>query len=216
MEQRVKERLTGAIILVGVTVLLVPEMFRGDQREPTAAATPANPAGPPLQSYTIDLGAVPAAVRPAATASATAMPPAAAPPAAASPAAASPAAAPLAAAPPAAVPPTAPPAVAAPDPTPEAAAPAHTAPPPASNTRSSATASAGDWVVQVGSFSKRENAARMVQQAAKQGVRLAIAAPDERGLYRVRTALQPDRETVIELQQQLAAKGFKGMIARVH
>jgi DedD protein len=52
----VKERLTGAIILVVLIVLLVPELLSGPSRSvpaPQAAATSSEE--PPLRSYTIDL-----------------------------------------------------------------------------------------------------------------------------------------------------------------
>ena len=54
-----KERLTGAIILVALIVLLVPELLSGP-KGPTAAApaaaAPASSEEPPLRSYTINLG----------------------------------------------------------------------------------------------------------------------------------------------------------------
>ena len=53
-----KERLTGAIILVALIVLLVPELLTGPVRS-TSTAQPGAPTGssgePPLRSYTIDL-----------------------------------------------------------------------------------------------------------------------------------------------------------------
>jgi cell division septation protein DedD len=49
----VKERLTGAIILVALLVLLVPELLTGP--ESLQPARPAGVGGPPLRSYTIDL-----------------------------------------------------------------------------------------------------------------------------------------------------------------
>jgi DedD protein len=49
----VKERLTGAIILVALLVLLVPELLTGPSEKPPA--TPAVTEGAPLRSYTIDL-----------------------------------------------------------------------------------------------------------------------------------------------------------------
>jgi DedD protein len=59
LESLVKERLTGAIILVVLIVLLVPELLSGPSRSaPASHATPAAPASseePPLRSYTIDL-----------------------------------------------------------------------------------------------------------------------------------------------------------------
>ena len=51
-----KERLTGAIILVALIVLLAPELLTGPVRSTPRAAAPPPPAGePPLRSYTIDL-----------------------------------------------------------------------------------------------------------------------------------------------------------------
>ena len=66
-----KERLTGAIILVALLVLLVPELLTGP--ESSSPAKPAGPEGAPLRSYTIDLaddaGRAPPATVPAAEAS---------------------------------------------------------------------------------------------------------------------------------------------------
>lgn len=51
-----KERLTGAIILVAVMVLLVPELLTGPVRSSTAPQTAATSSEePPLRSYTINL-----------------------------------------------------------------------------------------------------------------------------------------------------------------
>jgi cell division septation protein DedD len=54
MDNRLKERLTGAAILVALVVMLVPEMFHG-QRGDVAALAGSSGEGPPLRSYTIDL-----------------------------------------------------------------------------------------------------------------------------------------------------------------
>jgi DedD protein len=54
MENRLKERLTGAAILVALIVMLVPEMFHG-QRGDVAAVAGSSGEGPPVRSYTIDL-----------------------------------------------------------------------------------------------------------------------------------------------------------------
>ena len=51
-----KERLTGAIILVALTVLLVPELLTGPVRfAPRAASVAPSAEEPPLRSYTINL-----------------------------------------------------------------------------------------------------------------------------------------------------------------
>ena len=56
VDSLVKERLTGAIILVGLIVLLVPEVLTGPVRSAPAPQGAAPAAGePPLRSYTIDL-----------------------------------------------------------------------------------------------------------------------------------------------------------------
>ncbi|HMI36269.1 MAG TPA: hypothetical protein VK505_01475, partial [Steroidobacteraceae bacterium] len=54
MQTHLKERLTGAALLVLIVALLVPEMFRG---HPTATPQSTSSAldGPPVRSYTIDL-----------------------------------------------------------------------------------------------------------------------------------------------------------------
>jgi DedD protein len=53
VDVHVKERLTGAIILVALVVLLVPELLSGSGR-PAPTARAADP-GVPMRSYTIDL-----------------------------------------------------------------------------------------------------------------------------------------------------------------
>ncbi|MGA8706912.1 MAG: hypothetical protein WB646_07980, partial [Steroidobacteraceae bacterium] len=62
MENRLKERLTGAAILVALIVLLVPEMFRGQRGDTAAPASSGD--GPPIRSYTIDLSNSPASKAP--------------------------------------------------------------------------------------------------------------------------------------------------------
>src|ERR1035441_1542875 len=63
MENRLKERLTGAAILVALVVMLVPEMFHG-QRGDGAASPGSSGDGPPVRSYTIDLSNSPASTAP--------------------------------------------------------------------------------------------------------------------------------------------------------
>ncbi|MGH8277140.1 MAG: hypothetical protein ACRETH_10655, partial [Steroidobacteraceae bacterium] len=54
MDSLVKERLTGAIILVALIVLLVPELLTGPIR-PAPRTQGAGAEEPPLRSYTINL-----------------------------------------------------------------------------------------------------------------------------------------------------------------
>lgn len=65
MESRLKERLTGAAILVALIVLVVPELFRGQPSDvATFAGSSSSGEGPPVRSYTIDLSNSPARASP--------------------------------------------------------------------------------------------------------------------------------------------------------
>ncbi|HKC17066.1 MAG TPA: SPOR domain-containing protein [Steroidobacteraceae bacterium] len=190
MQTHLKERLTGAALLVLIVVLLVPEMFRG-RPAPTPQSTSSALDGPPVRSYTIDLrdneaaqplpGGAPLSVSPAQSASAPAATEgsAVAPPV---PAAATAASAPRAAAV-----------------TPPAATPAHAAAP-------------AGWTVQVGSFARRDFAERMARQMKTKGFAVQVAGPDDKGLYRVRSAAFADRARAMALRQQMLQKGLKPIV----
>ena len=210
MQDHLKERLTGAAILVIVVVLLVPELLSGPPATNSRAGTGAT-AGPPVRSYTIDLRDP-----------VTAQPPeAVAPPAAV---ASGPAESPVASAPSVNVP--APP-VSAPPPTAAAAAPnAVAAAPPATTapaTSKSATPapsahaanSKGGWTVQIGSFARRDYAERMAKQVTAKGYSVEVAGPDDRGLFRVRSAPLADRAAAMALKQKMQASGLKPIVNTV-
>jgi DedD protein len=187
LQTHLKERLTGAALLVLIVALLVPEMFRG---HPTATPQSTSSAldGPPVRSYTIDLrdneaaqplpGGAPLSASPAQSASA----PAATEGSAVAPPAPSAASAPR----PAAV-------------TPLASAPAHAAAP-------------AGWTVQVGSFARRDFAERMARQMKAKGFAVQVAGPDDKGLYRVRSAAFADRARATALRQQMLQKGLKPIV----
>jgi cell division septation protein DedD len=208
LQDHLKERLTGAAILVIVVVLLVPELFRGPPGalpKPGASAA----AGPPVRSYTIDLRDTAATQPPGASAAPPANSPATAPGAPPqalpnSPAAAAPA--PPAAASSAA--PATPPGTAAPL---SAAAPA--APKPATAAPGAhAGTTKGGWTVQVGSFARRDYAERMVKQVSAKGFAVEVAGPDDHGLYRVRSAPQAERAAAMALKQKMQASGLKPIV----
>jgi cell division protein FtsN len=67
-------------------------------------------------------------------------------------------------------------------------------------------------VVQVGSFSVRENAEKMVKQGAKVGMKLQVAGPDDKGYYRVRSPVLRDRATALKVQARYKELGFKSLI----
>src|ERR1019366_682755 len=140
MENRLKERLTGAAILVALIVLLVPEMFHG-QRSDVAASAGSSGEGPPVRSYTIDLSNGSARTAPLQSTPATS----------ASNAAGEATAQPA---------PPAPPATHADTALSEAAKPPPTASA-AGNAAASAHAAAAGWSVQLGLFAQRDNAERL-------------------------------------------------------
>ena len=234
-----RQRLIGAVALVVIVVIVVPELLTGPRR-PTPQVEPAAQ----VRTVTIDLAAgergtiarvpPPAAAAPAAVtgatvpASAPAAPAAlAAPAAAASASQATPATAPHSSA---AVPAVAPPAVTA------AKAPPSTAPPSAGNATASKTApdaaaapasrggapqpaatapGAQGWVVQLGSFASRDNAMHLVNDLRRKGY--AAFVVEYRGpgrvLYRARVGPEQDRARIDAIAQRLVREGYRGSVA---
>lgn len=198
METRIKERLTGALILVAALVILVPEIFSGRHiGEPRREPPPAAPAseGPPLRSYVTEADAT--------------QPPPIESPAVATAAAPAPAgeAAPMIE-PPRGTPGRDPP-IAPGKPVNEPAQkpldkPAEKTP---------AAPARGDWFVQVGSFSQAANAERYAQQLRQQGFTPLVLPPaGAKGLVRVRVGPVRTRESAVALLERLAANGHKGAV----
>jgi DedD protein len=211
---KVKERLTGAIILVALIVLLVPELLTGPVRTTTRAAAVASSAeGPPLLSYTIKLGddararsAAPAASGPAQPAPLTAS-------AAADPAGTAAPPAPAGATTP--VEPAAPAAVAPAAVAPAAVAPAAATAPPAAGPggKSAAAAPGAGWVVQLGSFASHANAEQLARKVHAQGFTVSVSQGSRgRRLYRVRVGPVADRPAAMQLAQRLRASGHSGAV----
>jgi DedD protein len=205
----VKERLTGAIILVVLMVLLVPELLTGPIRSaPRATPAPPSADGAPLKSYTIHLADDPKP-RGAVTDAPTQL--AASPPA------------------PQPVEATAPPTPPTPPTSPAAADRAATAPQDAHAAESSvgpagnapavpaaasrAASGAGGWAVQLGSFANRANAVRLARQVKAQGFKTSVSQENSgRRLYRVRVGPAHDRAAASELASQLLAAGHRGAV----
>lgn len=232
MDSRAKQRLTGAVILVALFVLLVPELLTGPK---DSAGNPGADAEDGIRRYTIDLDAPPAAggqtaepavalppVREsptAAPASELAQPGEAAMPAPADPTPTQ------AATPPAARP--APsqdasrPAAAAVTPAtaPSAPAPAGAQAAPRADTRKPAatTAAPGSYVVQLGSFASKENAEKLVRDMTAKGFATFIApiTTNTRELYRVRVGPTRDRASAEALAAQLKRVGQSGSIVHI-
>ena len=210
MQDHLRDRLTGAAIVVVVVVLLVPELFHG--RPATDSGTGTTPAaGPPVRSYTIDLRdsaggqqpAVASPVVPTAPGAPTggSATPAPTPSAAVAPAATATAATAPAAAAHATTDKSAPPVSI------KASAPA------APSAHGSATQSG--WAVQVGSFSQRDHAERMVKDLAAKGFTVEVAGPDDHGLFRVRSPPHAERAAANALRQKMQASGLKPLVSRV-
>jgi len=201
----VKERLTGAIILVALIVLLVPELLRGPVKSaPRTMAASAEE--PPLRSYTINLGedgqARNTAAQPQASASSPASLPATPSPSAAqtqadTDAIQSPVPAPAPAPPP---PPPARKVASTPS------SPVHASPPPVPE-------ATGAWMVQLGSFASRANAERLAQQLKGQGFTASVSqGTSGRHLYRVRIGPVHDKAAATQLQGKLKAAGHSGAV----
>jgi DedD protein len=184
MDSRAKQRLTGAVILVALFVLLVPELLTGPR---VADAPEGSPTDEGMRRYTIDLDAsAPSAQHE----NAAAQPPVVLPPVAddrAQPGEAAAPVAPESAAPATAVAPRSEPMK---PPVPSQPVPVQTAPTsaatPAPN-QAPPPAARGSFAVQLGTFGNRENADRLVRDMNTKGF-AAFVAPytkENHELYRL-------------------------------
>jgi DedD protein len=194
-----KERLTGAVILVVLIVLVVPELLRGPRRAAEPVADPVE--GPPTRHYTIELGdrATTRPARPQTPAASRPRPPQAAP-------------APEEAA----------------QQEPQQPAPAETNPPPAQPPAREASvrpavpepAAEGEalpakgWSIQVGSFASRENADRFAGELRRQGFKsfLTEGTGGGRRLYHVRVGPEADRRAAQAVAARLKSSGRTGFL----
>jgi DedD protein len=188
MDRRVKERLIGASILLGLVVVIVPELLP-DPEAPPAQSRALASAPEPVRNITVDL----------ATSQATASAPAAAEPVVSSAEPVPPVteqsapAAPVETAPPA---PTSAAAAAQP-----AATSAATAPPPANS---------GRWAVQLGSFASRANADKLAQRLKSQGFSVYVLQGGSGNSlrYRVRMGPMADHGAAAQVVDKLKSSGY--------
>lgn len=229
MDAQLKYRLTGAVILVLLAVLFVPELLTGPAR-PRAAGSGPTPApttaeGAPLRSYDIDLGDTSEATPPEPAADETPVP-SAEPPAGAddvrrdAPSRPAPAATPAA------------PRAAAPS-APSAGAPgvgansgarpatgATAAPVPSVRTRPSAappptaTSPTEGFAVQVGSFSARGSADRLAGELRRRSFQAFVSQVRSGGktMFRVRVGPVEDRAAAQALAARLKSAGQTGTV----
>jgi DedD protein len=221
MDSRAKQRLTGAVILVAVFVLFVPELLTGPGKN-TPADTPAEEG---LRRYTIDLDAQSKPGQPATgpVEPAVALPPVenpmqaaptlATPGEAAAPAPDEPASGRAAVVPDdtsraTATPPPSSPSAGTASPPPAAARPAAAPPAPPEK---------GGFAVQLGSFSSRDNADRLVRDMTAKGFAAFVAPITSKGreLYRVRVGPTRDRPQAEALAAQLRRIGQVGSIVPI-
>jgi DedD protein len=213
MENRLKERLTGAAILVALVVMLVPEMFHG-QRGDVAAVAGSSAEGPPVRSYTIDLSNSPSRTGPLQStpvsgggASNDDKPVTAAQPEQSSAVTSTASAAAAAATRPV----QSAPVIAAPATTaPRAETPSvYTSRAPTTASRS---ASQGGWGVQLGLFAKRDNAERLVHRAHAKGFSVSLSSTDAKGMYRVYAGGMADRAAAEAYSQRLKDQGLPAAV----
>jgi DedD protein len=199
VEGPVKERLTGAVILLAALVVIVSEMLSGPGSKPAVSAAPpaqSAEAGAPLRTYSMDLRE---SAPTDATAQATLAPQSAVAPA--TQAVPAPSSAP------------AQPEVETPAPAPVAAAePPAAQPKPDSASRTAPKT--GAWWTQLGSFSSRDNAERLAQKLRTAGFAIDVSKVGAAGkeLYRVRAGPVQGRAEAVTLQSRLAADGHKSTI----
>jgi cell division septation protein DedD len=215
MDDQLKARLIGAVILVALAVLLIPELLSGRKPESTAAESGRDGRG--TRTYTIDLtGAAPAQPTPTPTPTPTPRPEerprppemAATPPPAEAPvvAEASTSQATATQAPPAQTAPVRPVATA-----PASSAPpkaATSAPAPAVEHTTTKPVVKGGWVVQVGAFGSPSTAGKLASDLKSAGYP-AFVSPISRGgktLHRVRVGPVPGRADADALAVRLKAR----------
>jgi len=214
-----KERLTGAVILVVLVVALVPELLSGPRSSPAQKPT-TSADGAPMRSYSIDLAepkqgslSPTSAVPPAPTGSGPAEGGESASASAPEHASASPPP-PAPAAPAATVPPARPVPPAKPAPPVSPAPPARPAETPRHGAAPAPSHGHEAFVVQLGTFSSRANAERLAQQLATKGLtgHVSEVKGTGRALFRVRLAPAGDRAAADSQLARLKSLGFPGAV----
>lgn len=205
MDSRAKQRLTGAVILVALFVLLVPELLTGPGKD---AAPPGATDEAGMRRYDIQLDAPMGSAQPVSTPQPA--PEVALPPVAEKPVAETPKPEAVRAQPGEVAQVEAP----ATNPVPAASAPAPAAKPAPVTPENLPE---GAFAVQLGSFGDKGNADRLVREMTAKGFN-AFVAPiksDNRMLYRVRVGPARDRASAEALAAQLKRMGQTGSIVPI-
>jgi DedD protein len=200
VDSPLKERLTGALIVVAMLVIVVPEMLSGPDKPATTAGSAGN-AGPPVRTFSLELGSntTPRSEDQSALTPQSAQAP---PATAVLQAPQTPDVNELSAAPQAA------PQEREPAATPEQAVMPDVKP------AAPLVGNKGQWWTQLGSFSARENADRLARDLRGKGYAISVAKlrVGSRDLYRVRAGPVASREAAVALQSRLAAAGHKSSL----
>jgi DedD protein len=197
MDESLKARLIGAVVLVAVAVLVIPELLSGRKATEPQPLDPAVARG--TRTFTIELnggstaGDLPSptvAEAPASAPVAVAERPADVPPV-------------VTQDEPEPVAPPTPPAVAKASPATPVARPVETAPPAAPATR-------GGWAVQVGAFGSAAAAQRLVRDLEGAGYRAFVSQVTRSGktLHRVRVGPEAGRDDANRLAERLKGRGL--------
>jgi DedD protein len=214
MDESLKARLIGAVVLVLLAVLLIPELLSGRKAVEAPVGDATGPRG--TRTFTIELGSGrrPADVREAPAPAVIPAPAAAVETAPREPAreeadaASSPA--------PAAQSSASAPAPVREDTTPPAPAAKSVEPPRPEATARPAVAAASAWFVQVGAFGTAEAASRLVRDLKGDGYP-ALVVPVTRGgrtLHRVRVGPAPDKAGADQLALRLKARGLPAAVVQ--
>lgn len=200
MDRQLAERMVGAACLLAVLVLVVPSILDGDQQPGRTDPEPVLSDVPDLRTYTLSLDSaerVPPVPQPRnVTGEAAGTLPIEDSPVEVT-------AAPLesnevqpAAAPEPEKPPVA-----------ETASVKTVAAPPA--------ATAGQWYVQLGSFSNQQNAEGLAKKLKAKGFDVTIRKTSNGSLSRVLVGPRADRDAAVDLAKKLSGAGFKGQPTRL-
>ena len=199
MDTALRNRLTGAALLILLAVILLPEMLTGEGGARSVPTETVAGVDQPVQTYDFDLSEQTEAPPPAVEAPAPTPAPTLAPPPAAAPATTPAASAPVAPA----VVSTSPPKV---EPKPAAEPKTATASKPVA-------APETGYFVQIGVFSNQASANRLAIELRKKKFAVVVTKIDgAKPLHRVRVGPEPDRKAAEALAKRLASAGHKGSV----
>ena len=192
MEVRVRERLVGALVLVAIVVLLVPAVLKGPDRASES------PSGPATRSVEVRLDDTDQPAQDEVLVPEPAAPQPAPPPADRAP-----------------MPETVQPAAAGESAAAPRTAPAATTARPQSPPAAGAAADTPAWAVQLGAFSTREKADRLVADLRKRGYAAFVLEYRASGkvLHRVRVGPEQDRARAVAIAGRLRKDGFQPVVA---